>query len=266
MNKHIVLFLVAACCIHYSCNNSGSTDADSTVPPAEKELRDRIAQYPDSLLLKEKLIQYFRGNGNYGQAIAEADYELKKDSSNERLWYIKATLLSENDDTLQAIKAWEKTIDINPNPEYLLSLGTLYAFTKNPSALSVANSLMMPGINARNQALFIKGLYYSSTGDKIKAINFFDTCISMDYTNMLAYREKAICLYDVNKYLDALKVLELAVAVKKDYDEAYYWMGRCYEKLTLKKEAIQNYQLALQLSPDYIEAKDALGKLGLKAP
>jgi hypothetical protein len=27
---------------------------------------------------------------------------------------------------------------------------------------------------------------------------------------------------------------------------------------------VQNYQLALQLSPDYIEAKDALGKMGIK--
>ncbi len=251
----------------YSCsNNSGSVESNSPVPAAEKELRDQIAAYPDSLLLKEKLIQYFRDNSNYGQAIAEADYALKKDSNNERLWYIKATLLSENDDTLQAIKAWEKTIDLNPNPEYLLSLGTLYAFSKNPSALSVADSLMLPGINAKNQALFIKGLYFNSTGDKMKAINFFDTCISLDYTNMLAHREKAICLYDLGKYLDGLKVLELAVTVKKDYDEAYYWMGRCYEKLGLKKEAIQNYQMALQLSPDYIEAKDALGKLGIKTP
>jgi tetratricopeptide (TPR) repeat protein len=40
-------------------------------------------------------------------------------------------------------------------------------------------------------------------------------------------------------------------------------MGRCYEKLDRKKEAIQNYQLALQIDPDYIEAKDALGKLGV---
>ena len=73
----------------------------------------------------------------------------------------------------------------------------------------------------------------------MKAINYFDTCISLDYTYTLAYREKAICFYDLGKYLDALKVLEIVLAVKKDYDEAYYWMGRCFEKLGLKKEAIQ---------------------------
>ena len=263
MNKLIVFFF-ALSCIFFSCSNHSDYDEiKNDIPAEEKQLREKIAEYPDSLLLKEKLIQYFRDNGNYGQAVAEADYALKKDSNSERLWYIKATLLSENDDTLQAIKAWEKTIAINPNPEYLLAVGTLYAFTKNPAALSVADSLMLPVVQAKNQALFIKGLYYNSTGDKVKAIQFFDTCISMDYTNTLAYREKAIAEYDLGKYPDALKTLQLALVVKKTYDEAYYWMGRCFEKLGKKEEAINNYKQALVLSPDYVEAKDALAKLGV---
>jgi len=38
-------------------------------------------------------------------------------------------------------------------------------------------------------------------------------------------------------------------------------MGKCYEKLGDKKEAIENYQIALQIDKDFIEAKDALTKL-----
>lgn len=264
MNKLLIFVFVAASCIFFSCGDHlGSIETSSIIPAEEKQIRERIVEYPDSILLKEKLIQYFRDNSNYGQAIAEADYALKKDSNNERLWYIKATLLSENDDTLKAVKAWERIIAINPNPEYLLSVGTLYAFTKNPAALSVADSLMMPGVSAKNQALFIKGLYYNSTGDKVKAVQLFDTCISMDYTNTLAYREKAIAEYDLGKYTDALKTLQLALVIRKTYDEAYYWTGRCFEKLGKKEEAIDNYKQALVLSPDYVEAKDALAKLGV---
>ena len=40
-------------------------------------------------------------------------------------------------------------------------------------------------------------------------------------------------------------------------------MGRCFEKLGNKEEAIENYKQALVLSPDYVEAKDALAKLGV---
>ena len=51
-------------------------------------------------------------------------------------------------------------------------------------------------------------------------------------------------------------------ALQSTFDEAYYWMGRCYEKLGDKKEAVTNYQNAIQIDPEYAEAKDALAKLG----
>lgn len=131
-------------------------------------------------------------------------------------------------------------------------------------ALEMADALLMaPKANAQLQALFVKGLYYSTTGNKTKAIDFFNKCLSIDYSFLFAYREKAICFYDMGKYLEALKVLELSLAVKRTNEEAYYWMGRCFEKLNKKEEAIQNYRLALQFDPEYIEAKDALGKMGI---
>ena len=261
MNKNIFFFFAV---LFFSCNNNNegnNTNAD--MPEQEKRLREEISKYPDSLLLKENLVQYFRDNSNYSQAITETENALQKDSTNERLWYIKATLLSENDDTTKAIAAWEKMIKIKPRPEYLMSLGTLYALTKDPLALAMGDLLMSPVGHAANQGLFIKGMYYNNIGEKENAIAFLDKCLSLDYSNLLAYREKAMAEYDLGKYVEALKTLELSLAVKKTYDEAYYWMGRCYEKLGKKQEAVDNYKMALQLSPDYVEPKDALGKMGI---
>ena len=265
MNKIIFSFfaLILFACSN-NTNDAKNNNSKVAMPVQEKILRDLIDLHPDSFLLKENLVQYFRDNSNYGQAIAETDKILKNDSLNERLWYIKATLLSENEDTLKAIKAWEKVTALNPQPENIMSLASLYALTKNPLALQMADALLLaPRAKAQVQAFFIKGLYYSTVGDKIQAITFFDKCLSLDYSYLFAYREKAICLYDLSKYLDALKVLELSLAIKKTNEEVYYWMGRCFEKLDKKEEAIQNYQLALQMDPDYIEAKDALGKMGI---
>ncbi|MFT3681011.1 MAG: tetratricopeptide repeat protein [Ferruginibacter sp.] len=263
MNKNIFcLFIIASALIISCSNNSKEAKADAAMPAQEKELRELIAKYPDSALLKENLVQYFRDNSNYSQAIEETDKILQKDSLSEKAWYMKAMLHSENDDTTQAINAWEKLVHINPNPEYIMSLGSMYATAKNPLALGMA-SLLMSNPQTRYQALFIQGFYYNNAGDKERAIPFFDQCIAIDYTNMLAYREKAIAEYDAGKYLDALKTLELAVTVKQTYDEAYYWMGRCYEKLQQKEQAVKSYQLALQFNAGNIEAKDALAKMGV---
>jgi len=246
-----------------SCNNNAASSND--MPVQEKELRDLMAQYPDSLLLTENLVQYFRENGNYGAAITETGLAIKKDSLNDRLLDIKATLLFENGDTINAIKAYEKAIDINPNPEYIISLGSMYAQTRNPLALALAEALLQtPAANAQLQAIFIKGLYYNYTGEKAKAISYFNNCLTIDYRYIMAYREKAICLFDLTKYQEALDVLQKAVAVQNTFDEGYYWIGRCYEKLDKRKEAIENYQLALQIDPNYLEAKDGLGRMGVK--
>ena len=238
-----------------SCNNAG---------PAKEKTVD-ITKSPDSILMNENLIQYYREKGRYDSALAIIQKALQKDSAISRLWQIKGTLDFENEDTVNAIRAFEKTVSLNPIRQYLISLGTLYAQTKNGKALSIADT-----ISARNSskvdkdALFIKGLYYTYLGNKQKAIGFFDQCLAMDYTFMSAYREKAIALYDMQKFQDALKVLEKAVTLQNSFEEGHYWEGRCLEKLNRINDAVDSYKTALQYDPNYIEAKDALARLGIK--
>ena len=57
------------------------------------------------------------------------------------------------------------------------------------------------------------------------------------------------------------RFFERAVTLQNKFDEGYYWMGRCYEKLNKRTDAIESYQAALFYNPEYIEAQDALAKL-----
>jgi tetratricopeptide (TPR) repeat protein len=263
--KNIFIGLITACIYCMACNNTDTNSGNAALPEQEKQLRDAIDQRPDSLLLKENLIQYFRENSNYGQAIAETEKAIQQDTSNARMWDIKAPLHFLNKDTANAIQSFEKAIAIDPQPVYQISLGLIYAQTRNEKALTQANALLAnPLAKAGKQAEFIKGFYYSYMNNCEKAIPYFDTCLAIDYTYTDAYKEKAICLYHLAQYKEAVQSLEKAVALQSTYDEAYYWLGRCYEKLNQPKEAIMNYQAAIQIDPDYAEAKDALGRLGVK--
>ena len=253
-----------------ACNNPDHTNenretAAATASAREKILKDSILKFPGSFLLKEQLVQFYRDNEDLDKAIATANEALLIDSLNDRLWEIKATLHFENDDTLHAIKAFERAVQIKPEPRYIILLGSLYAQTKNSKALGMADFLLKEKIaNTDKEAFFIKGLYYNYTGEKIKAISFFDKCLNLDYNYMLAYREKGIALYDMGKYEDAVTVLDKAVTVQNKFDEGYYWLGRCLEKLNKTAEAIEEYKTALLYAPDYTEAKEALARL--KAP
>ncbi|MEJ7589598.1 MAG: tetratricopeptide repeat protein [Ferruginibacter sp.] len=248
----IIIFAASSC-------NSKDASPGTAYLAQEKQLKDLVVQYPDSLILKENLVQYYRENNNYSRAIAEVEAALKGYPDNDRFLIIKATLHFEIGDTTNAITTFEKAISIQPKPEYILSLGSLYAQTSNAAALQLGDALLeAPAGNYRSAALFIKGLYYSYSGNKQKALPYFDSCVKINYRDMPAYREKAICLYDLKEYSRALDVLKQAVTVQKSFDEGYYWMGRCYEKLNKKTAAAESYETALQLDPDYREAIDAL--------
>jgi tetratricopeptide (TPR) repeat protein len=264
--KQILTVFLSAISL-YACNNATQEQpvTQQQMPVQEKEMKDAIAAYPDSILLKETLIQYYQDNGNLDMALAEINNAIKKDSINPRFLDKKAELYLLKDDTANALHAYEKAIEIFPDPQYIMSAGWLYAQTKNPNALAMADALLI-GKNARadKEANLIKGLYYSYTGNKEKAIVFFDNCLALNYTFMKAYREKGIVLYEMGKYEEAIKVLDRAVKLQNDFADGYYWMGKCFEKLKNINAAVENYKTTLLYNADYIDAKDALGKLGGK--
>ena len=248
----------------FSSCDSGKKEDDTKImlPGKETEMRDLINKYPDSIILRETLIQYYRENGDYENALSETNNAIKKAEHDPRLYDIQAILNFENGDTLKSIASFEKAISIYPNPEYIISLGTLYAQTKNAKAIKLADALIKQDkINAEKEALFIKGLYYSYLNDKEKAINFFDKIIRLNFTFMDAYREKAIALYDLGKYAEALLVIDKAVTLQNNFDEGYYYKGRILEKLNRVEEARVAYERALLYDPGYIEAKNALARL-----
>lgn len=264
MKKRILNVVIFVLPVLFSACNNGNDETQKTVfsSTPKEALQNAIKQYPDSLLLVQDLIEFYRNEGSYDSALSLTDAQIKKDSNNAYLWNMKATLHFENEDTLQAIKSLEHAVNIYPLPEYIVALGTVYAEMKNPRSLMIADSLLkMNRTKTGKDAMFIKGLFYSYTDEKKKAINYFDSSLSMDFTYMFSYREKAIALYSLGEYEEALKVLKRAVTIQNNFDEGYYWMGKCYDKLNKKTEAIQSYQTALLYDKDYTEAKEALDKL-----
>ena len=250
-----------------ACNNQDHTkknevQAVQSAASLEKILKDSILNFPESVLLKEQLIQLYRDNADYDKAIATTNQAIQIDSFNARFWDIKATLLFENEDTLGAIQSFEIALRLNPSPRYLILLGSLYAQTKNARALAIADALLKTKLpETEKEAFFIKGLYFNYGGDKNKAIGFFNKCLQLDNRHMFAYREKGIALYDLGKYENAITVLDKAVTLQNNFDEGYYWLGRCLEKLNKPADAMEEYKTALLYAPDYTEAKEALERL-----
>ncbi|MDP4284096.1 MAG: tetratricopeptide repeat protein [Bacteroidota bacterium] len=256
-------FTISLLVIFISCNSSDNKPQQVTTAanPIEN-LKNEIRQYPDSSMLIQNLIEAYRDSGSYDSALTLTDEQIRKDSGNAYLWDIKATLYFENGDTSNAINSLEQAINIYPLSEYLVALGTIYAETKNEKALKIADELLKSDKDkSAKDAFFIKGLYFNYINQPQKAIPYLDSCLQLNYSYMYAYREKAIAFYNLAKYNKALVVLKRAVTLQNNYDEGYYWMGKCYEKLNQRKDAIESYQNALLYDKNFVEAKEALNKI-----
>ena len=248
-----------------SCKEDKNTS--TTIPSNNEEqvMKDLIKQYPDSFSLIQNLTSYYLSKQNFDGAISLLDNTIKKDTANPFLWDMQAIVYAEKGDTSKAIKCFENAIDIFPKPEFIISLGSLFAQSQNPKALEIADALIQGNkAKAEKEAYFIKGLYYSLHNEKEKAIPFFDKSIAISYTFMDPYMEKGVALMSLNKIKEATDVFEKAVTIQNNYAEGYYQLGRCYEKLNRQQDAIDAYNTALIRDPSYIEAKEAMGRLGVR--
>ncbi len=229
----------------------------------EQTLKNALAQYPDSLPLLDNLLQHYGETENYDSALSAINRAIYRDSINPGLYDMQSMILVAKGDTSGAVLSLEKAILIYPAPPYIISLGALYAQTRNPLALEMSDALLIGNkAAAEKEAYFIKGLYYSFKEQKEKAIPFFDQAIQKDFQFMAAYLEKGLALYDIKKYKESADVFTRAVTLQNNFDRGYYYLGRSLEKLNRPAEAREAYEKALMYDPNYTEAKEALDRSG----
>jgi len=225
-------------------------------------LTDCIRKYPSNSNFSAQLGETYIQSGKIKEALGLYSEMLQKDSLDFEAWYEKGLLLEKMKDTAGAIVSLKKAYSLQPVNTYALELAHLYAESGNKLALTLCDDVLRkdPGYELLDP-LFIKGIYFSNTAQYEKAIVQFDSCIGRDWKFTDAYLEKGIALYKQKKYEDAMKTFMLTIKVSNTYPDGYFWIGRCYEAMGMKDEAIQYYGLAYGLDKGFTEAADAIKRL-----
>ena len=258
------LIVVFSCNTSTDNNNISSTKNNiKSYPDNIQRLLAQLQQKPDSIGLRILLATALDSIGAYKEALQQMDTLLKKDSANFGLWFTAAQIAKDANDTARAMMNYDKALRIYPSPDAMLSLAELYAEQKNERSLVICKHVRELSLGREYDAhcAFIAGVYYAKTGDRNKAIEFFDTCIANNYTYMAAYIEKGIAYFDNRQYNEALNVFRFASTVDALDSDPYYWEGRCYEKMKIKDSAILRFKQSLHLE-DAPETRVALKRLG----
>lgn len=226
-------------------------------------LESTLPLFPESFLLQLSLARAYDSKNRTDDALRICEKLLKLDSMQVDILKLKGALLDRQGKTAQAIsvleKAYAKTpFDIELN--YILALKL--AETGNSRVLSLCDSLIKAdslGIHA--EPYYYKGIYYTTRNDKLKAIAHFDQAMRINIHFMEAYTEKGSLLYEMKKYPEALNVFNLALNISPDYADSYYWIAKCQEATGKLDEAKLNYERAYSLDKTNLAAKEAAEKI-----
>ncbi|MBS1729779.1 MAG: tetratricopeptide repeat protein [Bacteroidetes bacterium] len=260
--------------LFFSCKNDKKNNPTDTVSEIVKEkfspevsqLQRLLLSKPDSTGLRLKLAMLLDSIGQPKEAILQVDTLLRKDSLNYGLWFTHGQLAEDIPDTAMAIKSYQKAISIYNSPDALLSLANIYAEQKNNESLIICQRLSEMSLGREYDAHcnFITGIYYARTGNKAKALQYFNSCIANNYTYMEAYIEKGLIYFDQKDYRNALSVFQFASTVNSMDPDPYYWMGRCYELMNQKDSALLKFQQSYSLDRSDPQVKAAVVRMGGK--
>ena len=232
------------------------------LPEALEQLQAFTKKYPENDTFKRRLAELLMQGGQFDQALASDEKILAENPNDFEAWYEKGLLLLEKKDTSDAVRDFERSYQIQPLQLTALTLANIYAEKKNARALELTNLVISrDSANEMIDPVFIRGIYFSNTGNYPKALEQFNICIKMDWKFQEAYIEKGIIYFEQKNMDEALQQFKLAATVSNTYPDAYFWQGRCYEALGMKKEALQNYARAYSLDKNFQEAIDGAERI-----
>ena len=228
--------------------------------------RTSVEQYRNSRksvreIAKELKVNYIlEGSGQkYGDRI-KLTVQLIDAASDKHLW--SGPYERKSDDILQIES--EIAQKIASEIKAMITSEEKELIEKKPTENITALELYLKAKEAQAEYLNFNDLHFF-----LKAVTLLEASLEIDSAFAKAYSTLGFIYYSryywenyfQENFLDTC-ILLANRALKKDekLDEAYYLKGRCYDAIGNNKEAMLNYDKAIEFNPNYFQAYNAKGR------
>lgn len=216
-----------------------------------------LKRFPNSAVAQYSAGGMYLRTGDLAQAELHLDKAVRLDPDNAKAWYNKGLLHVRQGRAMEALEAFDHSIDINNYPKAHFSRALLHISTGKPElAMADIDQVlkMQPG-NAR--AWCIKGDCLERMGKPAEAIGNYDKAIALDPGEALFYVRRGAAYCKAEQFTSSLPDLEKAMEMDASNGEAYYW--RAMVKYRTKQGPCDDLQMAAQRG--YGEARAAMQHL-----
>lgn len=232
---------------------------------AIRTMEHAAAMYPERTPTLLKLAECYLIVQQYEPALKAIHTVNVVDPKNDEGYFMMGRVLLEMNEKERAMKAFQTCVANNAeNPDAWVYLGQLYDEKKNPLALQCFdNALRFDSLNT--DILYNKAMHHQQYHEDEKAKVLYRKIIGLDRKYADAFFNMGVLLLEKKDSLQkAFNNFDMLVKTDPIYIKGYYFRGMCYERLNKISEAKQDYQQALNLMPDYNDAKIALNRLNVK--
>jgi tetratricopeptide (TPR) repeat protein len=205
--------------------------------------------------------------GKDEEALKAFEKAIEINPTDPEAWYNKGVALGKLGKNEEALKAFEKAIEINPtDPEAWYNKGvTLSKLGKDEEALKAFEKAIEINPNY-DKAWYNKGVALGKLGKDEEALKAYEKAIEINPNYDKAWNNKGNALSNLGKNEEALKAFEKAIEINPNYDKAWNNKGNALSNLGKNEEALKAYEKAIEINPNYDKAwynkGVALGKLG----
>lgn len=222
-----------------------------------------VKKFPENTdgLLKLGELYYFVKQ--YENAFAKINQALKINENLAKGYYLKGNIYKEIGDTGKAISSLETAIEQdNKNYGAFLDLGLIYAAKRSELAIEYYNNALRLNPTS-SEALYAKAKLFQDMGQMKEAIVGYEQILKNDPTHVFSMYNLGAIEFGFNKNAQkALEYFTKAINTDPKYAEAYFARGACYQELKDRDNASADYNMCLQLKPNYEPAVEGLNSLG----
>ncbi|TFG22658.1 MAG: tetratricopeptide repeat protein, partial [Promethearchaeota archaeon] len=212
-------------------------------------------------------------NGDRSEAITQMESVIQEGSEDPAHWNAMGFAYSEVNRHEEAVKAYEKALELNEkyhrpgttNTLYYRNISlnlvqSLYFLGRYERGISILHSLLafnQKDVRAYNDL----ALLYNANGDFPNAMFAANSAIKIRPKFYSAHSHLGHALLKLGNLLEAERNIRKALQLAPDYPRAHYYYALLYLEKNQGEDALRECQAALDLDPSFQEARDLKSKL-----
>jgi tetratricopeptide (TPR) repeat protein len=228
--------------------------------------QEALRLQPTYSYLQYRLATAMIENKQYKQADSLATVLAAHGETHDKGYYLKARIAEERKDTALAIRDLTTAVDaagMQSDYDAVMELGDLLAARRTPSAVQYYQ-LAARLDSSTGDPLYSMAQFYEQDNNIPAAVQSYKICISIDPDYEQAYIQLGKICFKQQQWQPAFNYFNLAAKSDPTDAEAYYYRGRCHEKLGHKDAAFDDYVKAISFRKNYPEAQQALDQIRKK--